>query len=174
MAKKERVLKTPRVQKARQLAGLRMVKAKHGRLMAHEVFEDAHSKRHPLHRDFEWDQREGWRQYNLEIARTLISMFRLELVDVHTGKTIKAPMFLNFHNLPGQKGAQPYHEITTVLRRPNYMHRAMETGVREILPIVERWTWHDVLGPACSRFAAEIRSIGASSEERKRRKRKRS
>lgn len=159
MGKKEKLLKSSPTRKAIRLAGLLTVQKKYGRLMAEDVFNEAKLKSHPLHSDFEWDRKEGWRQYNLEIARTLISMYRLEIVNVKTGKTIVAPMFLNFHNLPGQKGPQKYHQISVVLKSKNHMAAAMATGIQEMSAIVSRWTWHDVLGPVCQKFLGELKHM---------------
>lgn len=140
----------------RRLRGLRMVQRKYGRLMAEDVFREAQAKNHPLYSDFEHNQRHGWYQYNLEIARCLISMFRLELVDVKTGRKIQVPMFINFHNLEGQKGAQEYHELQIVRKRPDYMEKAAETAILEILGTIRRWFWLPQIGALCSELETKL------------------
>jgi hypothetical protein len=144
--------------KAIRLAALMDIRKKYGCLKAEHVFGEAKSKANPLHCEFEWDKKEGWRQWNLEIARSLVSMFRLEMVDLKTGKSIKVPMFINFHGLPGQKGSQEYHEVTVVQKSKNMMHLAMETGISEISAIVSRWTWHDAIGLLCSKFLGDLQA----------------
>jgi hypothetical protein len=153
-----------------QLMGLAMVTKKHGRLMAEDVFKDAKDIKHPLHSEFEWDEHEGWKQWNLEIARSLISMHRLELVDIKTGKSVSSPMFINIHNLPDQKGPQEYHPLVEVRQSKSLMDGAMKTGVLEMVSIVSRWTWHDVLGSACQKFISDLKSLQAKASVKPKKK----
>jgi len=47
-----------------------------GRVTAERLFEAAHNKKHPLHDDFEWNKERGWREHNLDIARSIITSVR--------------------------------------------------------------------------------------------------
>lgn len=155
---KKPVKKAP-TRRAIRLFGLAMVAKKHGRLMAEDVFEDAKHPKHPLHCEFEWDEKEGWKQWNLELARSLISMHRLEVTDIKTGKSISAPMFLNIHNMPDQIGPQEYRPLIEVQKSKDLMADAMATGIREMSSIVRRWTWHSTLSPLCSKFLDELQAL---------------
>ncbi len=63
-------------------AALKKLEDKYGRVTAERLVQAASDKRHPMHRDFMWDNAKAGHKYRIEQARSIISNINMITTDV--------------------------------------------------------------------------------------------
>lgn len=63
-------------------AAIKALEDRHGRLTAEDLVQEARSPKHPMHRDFLWDDKKAGHQHRLDQARRYISEVRFVVTDV--------------------------------------------------------------------------------------------
>jgi hypothetical protein len=78
-----------------------IAKKNRGRLAAEKVLDEAKSPRHPLHSEFEWNDKKAGHKYRLEQARELIRLVTISFV--HHSVKICAPYYVKSPHVPANQ-----------------------------------------------------------------------
>ena len=110
---------------------LAKIEAKNGNMLKPKfVVEAAQSKRHPLHRHFEWDDAAAARAYREDQARSIIRSIRA--VDEGGNET---PAYVSVNDGSGTA----YHSVETVKRSLNLQMAVEKAAKRDLLAWENRY-----------------------------------
>lgn len=106
-------------------AAIRELEDRHGRVTPENLVAAARNPRHPLHSDFEWDDKKAAHQHRVSTARGIINSVRTVQTIDH--KTVSAVGYIRDPRLPADK---PGYVSTVSLRTER--DAAMEAITREL------------------------------------------
>jgi hypothetical protein len=109
----------------------RIRSANNGRLMAHAVVDEARNRRNPLHRYFEWNDKNAAEAYRLDQARDLIRIIQIE--DTDTDKPPRRA-FLSVND-----DGKSYRAINEVLNSQSLQLAVLVAAERELKAFEHRY-----------------------------------
>lgn len=117
-----------------RIQAVKDIEDRYGRVTAERLFEEAKSKAHPLHNDFEWDKDKAFYEHNLSIARTIISSVRI--VVTHSKKKISCVGYVRDPSAPPDQ--QGYVNVARLRTEEEAAMEAILTEVARVQAALER------------------------------------
>jgi hypothetical protein len=116
-----------------KIAALRALENKHGCLTPTHVVEAARNPKHPLHKDFEWDNTKAAANYRLDQARHLISSVRVVM-------TVEKQKFsvVGYVRDPDVAPLQGYRAIARIRSEESASADVLAAEVERVRSIFER------------------------------------
>jgi hypothetical protein len=111
---------------------LKELENRFGRITAEKLLEAARAKTHPLHGDFEWDDKKAAYKYRLDQARDIIASVRIfnETLKVSTVGYVRDP--------EAASGDQGYVSVSKLRTETEAAEEALRSEVLRVEAILER------------------------------------
>lgn len=115
-------------------AAVQALEDRFGRVTPEKLIEAARDKKHPLHDDFEWDDKKAAHQHRLYLARDIIASVRVMIT--HSTKTISSVGYVRDPNAaPSEQG---YVNVSRLRSEKDNAIDAVLSEVSRIQSLLER------------------------------------
>lgn len=113
---------------------IKALEDKFGRITAEKLVEAARDRRHPMHEDFPWDDKQAAHERRVDIARRILNSTRVEVT--HSTKTISTVGYIR--DPDADPGVQGYVNVTVLRTDREASEEALMAEVTRITSMYER------------------------------------
>lgn len=115
-------------------AAIKELEDKYGRITAERLVQAARDKKHPLHDDFEWDDKKAAHEHRVHQAREIIASVRM--IVTHSNKNVSCVGYVRDPEAPSDK--QGYVSVNRLMTERESAVEAILAEVSRVQSILER------------------------------------